>query len=150
MKRPARRMALLAITAALAIVVVAAIMFMKSGSKPAATTTRDAGVATMASKPDAAPAATIVVDASVATPAMAKVSIVTTPSGATVVYNGKTYKTPFELELPVDSGKVELTATLDGFLPGKIVVAPGDGPKRLALRKKKKVTTPNNGDEVPF
>jgi serine/threonine-protein kinase len=67
-KRPARRVALLAIGAALAIVVVAAFLLMKSSgsSAPHTPVSRDAAVQTPAATPDAAPTM-VTVDASVAT-----------------------------------------------------------------------------------
>jgi len=148
-KRPARRIALLAITGALAAVVVAAIIFAKTSgtSSPETHVRRDAGVQTIVATPDSA-IATVVVDAAVSK--TAKVAIDTTPSGATVVYQGASYKTPFDLELPVDAGKIELTATKPGFLPGKLVVAPGDTARKLTLKKRPQAPDPDRLEEIPF
>ena len=149
-KRPARRIALLAIGAALAIVGVTAFLFTRSsGTGPHANARGDAAVQTQVATPDAAQV-TIVVDA-MATPKGRKVSIETTPSGAAVIYNGTTYKTPFELELPVDDGTVELAATLNGYLPGKLVIAPGETAKKLTLKKRTRATPTGTSDErLPF
>jgi hypothetical protein len=149
-KRPARRIALLAIAAALAIVGVTAFLFTRSsGTAPHANARGDAAVQTQVATPDAAQV-TIVVDA-MATPKGRKVSIETTPSGAAVIYNGTTYKTPFELELPVDDGTVELAATLNGYLPGKLVIAPGETAKKLTLKKRTRATPTGTSDErLPF
>ena len=151
-RKPARRVALIAIAGAVAIVVVAAIVFVKTqggGSPTHAAAPRDAAVAhTMAATPDAAP---MIVDAAIATtPKMSKVAIETTPAGASVVYKGTTYTTPFELELPADAGKVELTISMAGYLPAKLVVAPGEAAKKITLKKKPHAATPTDPNEVPF
>ncbi|HUS29583.1 MAG TPA: serine/threonine-protein kinase [Kofleriaceae bacterium] len=149
-KRPARRIALLAIAAALAIVVVAAIMFMKTGNRSpqVSTAPRDASVQTAVATPDAAQS-TVVVDAAVVEAKTAKVMIDTHPSGASITHKGTTYKTPFILELPADSAKVELTASLSGYQTAKLVVGPSDTTKKLVL-KKKKAASRDSGEQVPF
>jgi hypothetical protein len=145
-KRPARRIALLALTAAVAIVTVATILLMKNGnsSAPQASARRDAAMQPAVATPDAGQA-TVAVDAAAA-PGTAKVAIDTVPSGAIVTFKGTTYKTPFELEFPAGAGRVELTATLNGFLPGKLVIAPGETSKKLVLKKRPHTTSQPTDD----
>ncbi|HSD89197.1 MAG TPA: protein kinase [Kofleriaceae bacterium] len=155
-RRPARRVGIVAIAGALAGVAVAAIVAVKmtsgGSSPPAVAAPRDAAVVVASSTPDASLAVTAG-SAAISPPRMAVVTvhIESDPSGASVAYHGKTYKTPFDLEVPNTPEKIELTAQHKGYLSLPFTVVAGEPAKLLVLKKKPR-PTPHSDDieAVPF
>jgi serine/threonine-protein kinase len=151
---PARRVGIVAITGALAVVAAAAIVAVKmsGGSSPThpTATPRDAGSSIATSMPDASLAATEG-SAAAPSPAVVTVHIESDPRGASVVYHGKTYKTPFDLQVPNTPGTIELTAELKGYASLPFTVVAGEPVTKLVLKRRPRPATHSNtGDEVPF
>jgi hypothetical protein len=124
-KPPAKKLAgILAIIGAAAVVAAAVIVFAVTREDEAASARmrQDAAVA-LAAPVDAAEV--VAVDAAVVeVPARVTIKITTTPAGATVTHDRKTYKTPFELELDHGTQPIELAVKRAGYQPQKLSFTP--------------------------